>query len=81
MRFSKLIILTLITIYNYSEIYCQNLDSIGIDNNYLLNKYESEILQKKFSETKYRNFDFTNKNIGFFYGPNGQHLYSKKYYF
>lgn len=56
------------------------LDSMGIENNYILNKYEIEYFNAKF-EKKRGDFDFSNKKVAFFTGSNGSTLHNSKDYF
>jgi hypothetical protein len=60
--------------------YGQKLDNCGVDNSPLMNSYEEEFLNHFFKD-KRTEFNFKNKKVGFFFGPNGQHLGCKKKYF
>jgi hypothetical protein len=76
MRQLTTLLLLTITIYSYG----QRIDSLGVDNNRLLNKHESFVLNKMFKKDK-KAFDFTNKSIGFIGGTTGTSLWTKKEYF
>ncbi|WP_160111104.1 hypothetical protein [Dysgonomonas sp. Marseille-P4361] len=54
------------------------LDSMGINDSYLLNKYEAEYFNILFGRER-GNFDFTNKKVAFFISSG--HMESKKDYF
>lgn len=58
----------------------EKIDSLGIDNNYILSKFESEYFNAKFQKTR-ENFDFTNKKIAFFNSSSGSTMKSKIDYF
>ena len=51
-----------------------------IENNLLLNETEGAYLNKIFETTR-KDFDFTNKKIGFLTGSSGKILSSKEHYF
>jgi hypothetical protein len=55
-------------------------DRIEIDDNLLLNETESVFLNRIFETTR-KDFDFTNKQIGFFTGSSGKTKSSKEQYF
>ncbi len=63
----------------------KNLSKIGIDDNPLLNQYESQFLNYYFSKAGYvgtvKNIDFTNLRVAFFKGNIGTIEYSKKDFF
>lgn len=56
------------------------LDSMGIDIEPLLNKYEAEYFNAKFEESKGK-FDFTDKKTAFFHSPEGTKISTKQAYF
>jgi hypothetical protein len=74
--------LTLILLFKLSGLvlFGQQVDSCGMDNSPFLNNYEAEYFNKIF-ENKRMDFDFKEKKVGFFFGPNGQHLGCKLKYF
>jgi hypothetical protein len=76
MRTLILIILS----FNGLCLYSQKLDSTLIDNNYQLNKYESDFLNVYF-KTQKDTFDFSQKQIVFVSGSSGTRIISKKDYF
>lgn len=56
------------------------LDSMGIDDNWSLNKYEIEYFNAKFQKER-QDFDFTDKRIAFFSSSGGGVRRDKKDYF
>lgn len=56
------------------------LDSMGIDDNYILNKYEVEYFNVKFEKER-GNFNFSNKKVAFFNSPGGSVMTDKVDYF
>jgi hypothetical protein len=58
----------------------ENIDKMGIDDNLLLNKYESDYFNVKFQNGR-KDFNFTEKKIGFLAGGDGSILSSKRIYF
>jgi hypothetical protein len=58
----------------------EQLDKMGVDNLPLLNCCESAYLNVIFEKSR-KNFDFTDKKIGFITGSNGKTVCSKKEYF
>ena len=72
-----LILITLI--FNGLCLYGQKLDSTLIDNNHLLNKYESDFLNIYLKNQK-DTFDFYQKRIVFITGSGGRKIISKKEY-
>ena len=71
-RFGYLILITFLT----NIVSGQNIDSLGIDNNPLLNKYESEFLENQLES---ESFDFTNKKVAYYLSLVG--LQTKKDFF
>ena len=71
-RFGYLILITFLT----NIVFGQNIDSLGIDNNLLLNKYESEFLKNQLES---ESFDFTNKKVAYYLSLVG--LQTKKEFF
>ena len=59
-------------------IFGQEIDSLGLDNNSLLNKYESAFIKNQFEKDSII-FDFTDKRIAFYEGLTG--FKTKKEYF
>ncbi len=57
-----------------------NLYQLGLDDNPILTKSESEYFNKAFKDHK-ANYDFTNLRVGFFFGNNGARIQTKKQYF
>lgn len=57
-----------------------DLYQLGLDNNPILTKSESEYFNKVFKDRK-ANYDFTNLKVGFFLGNNGAKIQTKKQYF
>ncbi|MDL2214718.1 hypothetical protein LJC00_00830 [Dysgonomonas sp. OttesenSCG-928-M03] len=55
-------------------------DKLETDNNSLLNDTESTYLNKIFETTR-KDFDFTNKKVGFLTGSSGKKMGNKEYYF
>ena len=70
-------ILFLITI----NLFGQNLDKCGIDNNPILTPYESDFLNKYMSKNQIKNFDFSEKKIVFITNTSGQNFGTKSEYF
>jgi hypothetical protein len=72
-------------VFSCSPVHKRNSnDSMGqtdrIENNLLLNETESVYLNKIFDTTR-KDFDFTNKKVGFLTGSSGKTLSSKEHYF
>jgi hypothetical protein len=61
-------------------LFAQNSDSLGIDNNPILNKNEVELLNSLLNETR-DDFNFTDKKVAFITGSNGGTIVSKSDYF
>ena len=61
-------------------LFAQNLDSLGVDNNPLMNENEVKLLNSLLEETR-SNFDFANKKVAFIIGSNGNTIVSKSDYF
>jgi len=61
-------------------LFAQNLDSLGVDNNPLMNENEVKLLNSLLEETR-SNFDFANKKVAFITGSNGNTIVSKSDYF
>ena len=57
-----------------------DLYQLGLDNNPILTKAESDYFNKAFKDHK-ANFNFSKMKIGFFYGNNGSRIQTKKQYF
>ena len=53
---------------------------LGLDDNPILTKSESEYFNRAFKDGK-ANYDFTNLKVGFFFGNNGARIQTKKQYF
>jgi hypothetical protein len=75
----KLLIISLIYLF-IQNIYCQQIDSCGIENNSTLSKYESEYFNNIFKNQR-DTFDFTNKRIAFVTGSTGYTIGNKISYF
>lgn len=58
----------------------QNSDSLGIDDNPILNKNEVELLNSLLNDTR-DDFNFTDKKVAFITGSNGGTIVSKSNYF
>jgi hypothetical protein len=58
----------------------KNLSLLGLDNNDALSNYESDFFNGEFLQ-KRKEFNFTNKKVGFFVGNSGGNLWSKQEYF
>lgn len=56
------------------------LNSIGVDNNPLLNDYESAYINIIFKKSR-KDFDFKDKKVGFITGSSGKTISNKKNYF
>ena len=61
-------------------IFAQNSDSLGIDDNPILNKKEVELLNSLLNDTR-DDFNFADKKIAFITGSNGGTIVSKSNYF
>ncbi len=57
-----------------------NLYQLGLDDNPILTKYESDYFNTAFKDHK-ANYKFDNLKIGFFYGNNGSRIQTKNQYF
>lgn len=55
----------ILILFSTNVLFGQIIDSLGIDNNLLLNRDESLFLNSQFKEMK-GSFDFNNKNIAFY---------------
>jgi len=77
-KFFTILILTLQ--FSGSSLFAQYIDSCGNDNNLHINAYEANF-QNNYFVSKRGSFDFNNAKIGYFFGPNGQHLGCKKMFF
>jgi hypothetical protein len=62
------------------NIYAQNIEECGFDENFELTRIESEYLNNYFKEER-KNFNFINKKIVIVTGGNGQQIGNKKIYF
>ena len=63
-----------------TKIFGQQLDSLGLGDNSVLNKQEYTFLNADFIEEK-PDFDFKEKKIAFICGPRGNYFLTKKEYF
>ena len=61
-------------------LFAQNSDSLGLDDNPMLNENEVELLNSLLNETR-DGFDFNNKKVAFITGSNGGKIVSKSDYF
>lgn len=77
-KMSKLFALVLL--FNSYFTFAGNLDSCGLDNNPVLNKWESDFLNVYLKDTVSQ-FSFENKKIAFISGSAGSILGSKTEYF
>lgn len=74
-------ILTLIISLHFTiTLFGQSTDSLGIDNNVILNRHELEFLNTSLHNSR-DTFDFANKKIAFVTGSSGSKLISKQTYF
>jgi hypothetical protein len=73
-------ITTLFLILFISNLFAQNIEECGLDENFELTKTESEYLNNYLKE-KRKEFDFNNKKIIIVSGNAGQQIGSKKQYF
>ena len=69
-----------IFLISITEIYSQNLDSLGIDNASSLNQFEAEYFNEVFKDSK-GNFSFNNANVIFVTNPSGNKIIGKNEYF
>ena len=76
MKILNLLILFFLT----TNIFGQSPDSLGLDNNSILNRQETDFLNTSLKNSR-DTFDFTNKKIAFVTGSNGGRLISKEDYF
>ena len=60
--------------------FSQQTDSLGLDNNPILNPYESAYFNDAFKDQR-GDFDFTNARIAFVTGSSGSRLIDKQYFF
>jgi len=61
-------------------LFAQNSDSIGIDDDPILNKYELELMNSLLYETR-KEFNFNDKKVAFVTGNMGGKIVSKSEYF
>ncbi len=61
-------------------LFAQKSDSLGIDDNPILNESEVVLLNSLLAESR-KGFDFTNKKVAFITGSNGRTIVSKSDYF
>lgn len=73
-------VLILFFILFISNLFAQNIEDCGLDENFELTKAESAYLNDYLKE-KRKDFDFTNKKIIIVSGNAGQQIGSKKHYF
>ncbi len=72
--------LTIILLLLSVSVKAQNLDSLGIDANATLNKYEAAYFSNRFSMKK-SGFDYLNKRALFVTGSSAKYIETKKEYF
>ena len=75
----KIYITLLITLLT-SVLYGQTLDSLGLDNNARLNKYESDYFNNEF-KTQNNKFDFVDTKVAFVTGSSATKYLTKTEYF
>jgi len=73
-------ILIIFLVLIYSNLFSQLLDSCGVDDSPILNKYESEFLNYYFKDIG-GTFNFINKKIVFITGSSGSKISNKIEYF
>jgi hypothetical protein len=78
-KIMKTLLITL-SFFCTTGLFAQKTDSLGIDNNSILNKNEVELLNSLLKETRDR-FDFTDKKVAFITGSMGRTIVSKSDYF
>lgn len=61
-------------------LFAQSYDSLGLDNNPVLNLSEVNLLNTLLDDTR-EDFDFSNKKVAFITGPSGQQIIEKSEYF
>ncbi|MEP2276197.1 MAG: hypothetical protein ABJH98_12120 [Reichenbachiella sp.] len=74
---------TLLTISSFFWVFglfAQSSDSLGVDDNPILNDSEVQLLSSLLSESR-NDFDFTDKKVAFITGSNGRTIVSKSEYF
>lgn len=74
----KILIIT--SLFNIGNLFGQLSDSLGIDNNLLLNRQEIYFLTTSLSNIR-DTFDFANKKVAFLTGSSGGQLIDKQAYF
>ncbi|WP_420583275.1 hypothetical protein [Reichenbachiella sp.] len=81
-QLKNLLVATILLFSNLA--FCQNLDSLGLNDNPELNSYESTFLNEKLEKQRQRaEFNFTEKQIGFALGHGPRHygIRTKSEYF
>ena len=73
-------ILILFYFLSSNFLWSQNTDSLGIDDNFILNKSESNYLNSYFKAWR-DTFDFTNKKVAFLEGAAGEIISTKSNFF
>jgi hypothetical protein len=73
--------LTIVTILISINIFGQNLDHCGINDEPKLTQTESEFLNEYMTDYNRQNFDFTNKKVIFITGNSGHQFGTKSEYF
>ena len=74
------ILITISLFFWASSLLAQNSDSLGIDDNPILNEREVELLNSLLAESRIE-FDYTDKKVAFITGSNGRKIVSKSDYF
>ncbi len=72
-------IATLLLILRFG-LFGQTIDSLGLDNNARLTKYESEYFNNEFKDWR-KEFDFTDKKVAFITGSSASKHQTKTHYF
>jgi hypothetical protein len=75
----KYFITTLLSVLTI-ELFGQTVDSLGLDNNPRLNKYEADYLNKEFKDQR-KDFDFADKKVAFITGSSAGKHWTKIEYF
>ena len=74
------ILITISLFFWAFSLLAQNSDSLGIDDNPILNEREVELLNSLLAESRIE-FDFTDKKVAFITGSSGRKIVSKSNYF
>ena len=74
------ILITISLFFWAFSLLAQNSDSLGIDDNPILNEREVELLNSLLAESRIE-FDFADKKVAFITGSNGRTIVSKSDYF